>query len=546
MYQLSVRLLGVFSLFALAACSDGSRTEPASNDADPDSPPEVVLIGVDGAEWQVIEDMVERGELPGFARLMDEGAFGHLINPGPQVSPVVWTTFATGHFGTEHGILDFVYPFSKGSGKQPVDVSLRRQPALWNVLDAHDMQSTVIGYFVSWPAEAIDGRIVSDRAFQNLDHAVWPETLEPVSQEVRRSVFREESSLYERFFPWPYEAAQAEDESSPYHFAAKMVEGRVDSRIRSDEYLRRMTDHLFDEPADLLVSYLRIVDIVSHSLWKYYDASDWEEKPASEKVELLGGVLEESYRYADELIQQALETYGGRSNIFVISDHGFGSGTGRYQPRASDLLTGNHRPNGIFLAHGPAIEPGRAEPITIMEIYPTLAYLLDVPISDEIPGSVAYALIAEAFSEERSPHFVERYDFNWNAPGAQEVDADAQAEEMESLRGLGYIGEGVTLADASSAGEFDFWGAETRLLVGNLHGNVVYYLIQENRAAADAATNALKRNAPHLLPQLLARVRAKVHSLRRELPDGDGLAPGMEDFIEAHQGTASGEPTEAE
>lgn len=539
MYQFSLRLLGVFSIFVLAACSDESGAPPATDDADPDSPPEVIVIGVDGAEWQVIEDMVGRSELPGFSRMMEEGAYGHLLNPGPQVSPVVWTTFATGHFASEHGILDFVYPFSGDSGKQPVDVSLRQQPALWNVLDAHDKQSTVIGYFVSWPAEAIDGRIVSDRAFQNLDHGVWPESLEPMSEEVRRSVFADESKLYERFLPWPYESQQAEDESNPYYPAARLVEGRVDSRIRSDEYLRRMTDRLFDEPADLLISYFRIVDIVSHSLWKFYDASDWEEKPDPELVELLGGVLEESYRYVDEVIQQAFDKYGDRANIIVISDHGFGSGTGRYQPRASDLLTGNHRPNGVVLAHGPDIQPGRIEPITIMEIFPTLAYLLDVPISDAIPGSVAWSLLSEAFTEDNAPRFVERYDFGWNAPSAEEVDEEAQAEEMESLRGLGYIGEGVTLADSSAGSEFDLWQVDANLLVGSLHGNVVYHLIGENRAAADAATNALKRNKPELLPQLLARVRAKVHSLRRELPEGDDLAPGTEAFIKAHEGTAS-------
>lgn len=541
MYQFPLRLLGLFSILLLAACLDEPPKGQSSDDDDPEAPPEVIVIGVDGAEWQVIEDMVGRGELPGFARMMQEGAHGHLLNPGPQVSPVVWTSFATGHFGSEHGILDFVYPFDGDGdgGRQPVDVSLRRQPALWNVLDAHDKQSTVIGWFVSWPAEAINGRIVSDRAFQNLDHTVWPESLEPMSEEVRRSVMKEESTLYERFFPWPYEKEQAEDESSPYYPAARLVEGRVDSRIRSDEYLRRMTDRLFDEPADLFISYFRIVDIVSHSLWKFYDASDWEEEPDPRQMELLGGVLEESYRYVDEVIQQVLDRHGGRSNIFVISDHGFGSGTGRYQPRASDLLTGNHRPNGVILAHGPAIKPGRIDPVTIMEVFPTLAYLLDVPISDSIPGSVAWPLLAEGFTDENRPRFVANYDFGWSAPDAEEADSGAQAEEMESLRGLGYIGEGVTLADSAAEGDFDFWRVEANLLVGNLHGNIVYHLIRENRAAADAEVNALKRNAPHLLPLLLARVHAKVHSLRRELPDGDGLAPGTDAFIEAHQGTAS-------
>lgn len=539
MYQLSLRLLGVFSILLLAACSDSSQTAQSPGDSDPGEPPEVILIGIDGAEWQVIEDMTGRGELPGFSRMMEEGAYGHLLNQGPQVSPVVWTTFATGHFGSEHGILDFVYPFSGDSGKQPVDVSLRQQPALWNVLDAHGKESTVIGYFVSWPAEAVDGRVVSDRAFQNIDHTVWPEALESISQEVRRSVFQDESELYQRFFPWPYEKAQAEDESSPYYHAARMVEGRVDNRIRSDEYMRRMTERLFDEPADLFISYYRIVDIVSHSLWKYYDASDWDEKPDPEMVELLGEVLPESYRYVDEVIQLAFEKYGDRSNIIVVSDHGFGSGTGRYEPRASDLLTGNHRPNGVILAHGPDIQPGQLEPVTIMEVYPTLAYLLDVPISDAIPGSVAYSLLAESFTADNAPRFVERYDFGWNAPEGQDAGTQAQSEEMESLRGLGYIGEGVTLADSSTDGEFDFWAADVNLLLGNFHGNVAYHLIRENRAAADAATTVFKRNAPELLPHLVARVRAKIRSLRRDVPGGEDLAPGMEAYVEAHEEGAS-------
>ncbi len=538
MYQFACRMPLVLTLLLLTACSSQDPSERSGSD-EAASRPDVVLIGIDGAEWQVIEDMVGRGELPGFSRMMEEGAYGHLLNQGPQVSPVVWTTFATGHFGSEHGILDFVYPFSGDSGKQPVDVSLRQQPALWNVLDAHGKESTVIGYFVSWPAEAVNGRIVSDRAFQNIDHTVWPQALESVSAEVRSSVFQDESELYERFFPWPYEKAQAEDESNSYYRAARMVEGRIDNRVRSEEYLRRMTERLFDEPADLFISYYRIVDIVSHSLWKYYDASDWDEKPDPEMVELLGDVLPESYRYVDEVIQLAFEKYGDRSNIIVVSDHGFGSGTGRYKPRASDLLTGNHRPNGVILAHGPDIRPGKLEPITIMEVYPTLAYLLDVPISDTIPGSIAYSLLSEAFTRDNAPRFVERYDFGWNAPEGQDAGTKAQSEEMESLRGLGYIGEGVTLADSSMAGEFDFWAANDNLIVGNLHAELTYYLLQDDRVAADEVVDRLLRNKPSLLPRLMARTRGKIHSLQERLPGDPVLVPELHEFIERHAGRAA-------
>lgn len=531
---LKLFVTAVSALLLVASC--GGDGDSASGGKPDTGAPAVIVIGADGAEWQVINDLVEQGELPGFARMMEEGAHGHLLNPGPQVSPVVWTTFATGHFSRDHGILDFVHPFTDTEGKQPVDVSLRRKPALWNLLDAHDKRSTVIGYFVSYPAEPVAGRIVSDRAFQGLEQSVWPEAIESLSDEIRRSVRDDREALYARFLPWPYEKAQAEDESSPYHEAARLVERNVDNRIVSDEYLKRMTEALIDEPADLLISYYRIIDIASHALWYYYDASDWDEKPSEEQMELLGDVVQESYRYVDEVIQLMLERFGDEANIFVISDHGFGSAIGQYAPRANPLLTGNHRPNGVILAHGPDITPGELEPTTIMEVFPTLAGLLGVPIADTLPGGIEYDLLREEALDEQPPQYTERYDFGWRVVEGREVDAEAQAEEMESLRGLGYIGEGVTLGDAAD-GEYDFWSVEANLLVANLHGEVVYYLLRGDESAADAVANSLKRNAPHLLPLLLARTRAKVHSLRRDVPGADDLAPETEAFVKRHQGS---------
>lgn len=525
----------VLSLLLLAGCDTGERTSPAP-DSRQDSPA-LILIGVDGADWAVIDDLVAQGELPGFSRMMQEGAYGTLMNPGPQVSPVVWTTFATGHFSRDHGILDFVYPFTDVAGKQPVDVSLRRKPALWNVLDAYGLESTVIGYFVSHPAESVKGRIVSDRAFQGLEGSLWPEDLGAMSDEVRRSVRADSEALYARFLPWPYDPAQAEDESSRYHTAARIVKGRIDQRILSDAYLRRMTERLLESPADLLVSYYRIVDIVSHSAWYYYDDSDWEHGPSTEDQALLGDIVQESYRYVDEVIELMLDRYGGQANIVVISDHGFGSATGPYATQ-KDVLTGNHRPDGVILAHGPDIRAGRIEPTTIMEVFPTLASLLGVPVADTIPGSVSHELLAESFLERQPPHFIDRYDFGWQQAAGREVDKEAQAEEMESLRGLGYVGEGVTVGDRADSSGYDFWSASDRLVVGNLHAEAVYYLIRGDIAAADAVVDALQRNRPDLLQFFLARTRAKVQALRQRLDMGDKLAPGLTVFLAQHEKAA--------
>ncbi len=504
--------------------------------------PRVVVVGVDGAEWAVINRLVAQGELPGFAQLMEEGAYGQLMNPGPQVSPVVWSTFATGHFGRDHGILDFVYPYQDVSGKQPVDVSKRRKPALWNLLDAHGMESTVIGYFVSYPAEPVDGRIVSDRAFQGLEGSIWPESLRSVSDDVRHAVRTERESLYSRFMPWPYDPAQAEDESSRYQEAARVVKGRIDKRILADEYLRRMTEHFMEAPGDLLISYYRIVDIVSHSAWYYHDSGDWEEGPDPDTEALLGDLVNESYRYTDEVIQMMLDRFGGQSNILVISDHGFGSSTGRYATR-NPLLTGNHRPSGVILAHGPDIRPGELEPTTIMEVFPTLVTLLGLPVADTIPGTINRELLTDDFLDRRPPQFVERYEFDWQAVEARAVDEAAQAEEMESLRGLGYVGEGVTVGDQPAASGYDFWGASDRLVVSNLHAETVYHLIRGDAAAADSVVDALERNRPALVNLLLARTQAKIEGLRRETGSREGLASRMSEFLQRHRETAGAQPS---
>ncbi|MBS3824770.1 MAG: alkaline phosphatase family protein, partial [Wenzhouxiangellaceae bacterium] len=79
---LQIIAAAVTGLLMLAACNNAENpgeTDSAETSASGDRAP-VIVIGVDGAEWQVIEAMVDNGELPGFRQLMEEGAYGHLLN----------------------------------------------------------------------------------------------------------------------------------------------------------------------------------------------------------------------------------------------------------------------------------------------------------------------------------------------------------------------------------------------------------------------------------------------------------------------------------
>ena len=64
----------------------------------------VVVIGVDGAEWTIINRLVSQNRLPALGVLLKEGAWGDLESIPPLVSPAIWTTIATGRSRSDHGI----------------------------------------------------------------------------------------------------------------------------------------------------------------------------------------------------------------------------------------------------------------------------------------------------------------------------------------------------------------------------------------------------------------------------------------------------------
>ena len=68
----------------------------------------VFILGLDGADWRIIDRLEAEGRLPNLARLRHEGAWGLLRSQKPLLSPIVWTTIATGRHPLDHGIMGFL------------------------------------------------------------------------------------------------------------------------------------------------------------------------------------------------------------------------------------------------------------------------------------------------------------------------------------------------------------------------------------------------------------------------------------------------------
>ena len=130
-----------------AACSRGPKAKPAAR---------VLLVGIDGVEWSVARPLIQEGRLPHLRGLMERGSFGRLATMTPTLSPILWTTIATGRKPEEHGILGFT-----DADLRQYTSAQRRGRAVWNIADEHELASEVFGWWITWPAEP---RVIGSRA----------------------------------------------------------------------------------------------------------------------------------------------------------------------------------------------------------------------------------------------------------------------------------------------------------------------------------------------------------------------------------------------
>jgi len=141
------------------------------------SSPRVLLIGWDAADWQMIHPLLDSGLMPSLQRLIEGGVMGNLSTLSPMLSPILWTSIATGKRAYAHGVRGFIEPLPDGSGVRPVGTRTRRAKALWNIASQSDRTSLVCAWQASHPAEPIRGAMVSNLFFippPNATPDSWP------------------------------------------------------------------------------------------------------------------------------------------------------------------------------------------------------------------------------------------------------------------------------------------------------------------------------------------------------------------------------------
>ncbi|MCZ7618470.1 MAG: alkaline phosphatase family protein [Myxococcota bacterium] len=111
----------------------------------------VAVLGIDGADWHVLDPMIHAGELPTIAGLMRRGTHAVLRSIEPSYSPVVWNSIFTGMTPEQHGVRDWYSALAQN----------RRVPTLWELAGAAGLSTSVLNVPGTWPPRDFAGSLVS-------------------------------------------------------------------------------------------------------------------------------------------------------------------------------------------------------------------------------------------------------------------------------------------------------------------------------------------------------------------------------------------------
>jgi predicted AlkP superfamily phosphohydrolase/phosphomutase len=274
----------------------------------------VLLIGLDGATFTILDPYVAAGKMPCLAELYQRGSRAVLRSIMPPLTPPAWTSLVTGKHPGEHGIFDF---FQK---EEPVGVYFAfassqqvRSSTIWSLASDQQRRVVSLNFPLMFPPPPVSGAVV-------------PGGMMPWRQ-LRLGCHP--PGLFDRLKALPgFEPREMLD----MELEIKAIEGCpedeyaefVELHIRREQRWAEVLSHLMDsERPDLAGVLFDGVDKLQHLCWRFIDPAcrpavptDWEQS-----------MIERCERYfasLDRLIGNAVQRAGPQATIVLASDHGFG------------------------------------------------------------------------------------------------------------------------------------------------------------------------------------------------------------------------------
>ncbi|MFZ0547320.1 MAG: alkaline phosphatase family protein [Candidatus Promineifilaceae bacterium] len=259
----------------------------------------LIVIGLDGAPYQLIRKWTQSGDLPNLGRLIQQGNFNVLKSTIPVHSPTAWSSFITGLNPGKHGVFDFVRRDKEDYQLRVVQANEIKGTSLWKLLGQQGAQVGVMNVPMTYPPEPVNGYLISGLGTPDYVPYTYPPEL---SEQLNAAGYR----VNKKFFYTPGRDDEwLEDISS-------ITEERGKTAVRL----------LKEKPWDFFMVVFRNTDEIGHFFWRHMDESHPRHDPnapARYKTAIL-----DLYRQVDRWVGEIVTAAGPDTNILIMSDHGMG------------------------------------------------------------------------------------------------------------------------------------------------------------------------------------------------------------------------------
>jgi len=396
------------------------RSEPFPS-ADGAAGPRVTLIALDGASLDFILPRAAEGRLPNFSRVIEGGAAIDLATVRPTQPDPVWAAVATGMYPANSGVRSAARYYARNDdlgidllpdhclshalvriglvSNEPRTSDQWQARPLWGVLSDAGVSTGIVRWPLTHPAQPALGFMVSDRFHQAaragtpLERTAYPpETVD---------VLRAAASF-----------SSASNAASPAEFMARTPEAAVRER---DLVYARVARTLQEQhrPRFMAVRYEGL-DVVGHHYWQFTQPPAPSGVPERRRRRF-SDVIERYYAMIDRELGAAVEAMQAGDLLIVVS----GFGMHRTSPIKRALsrllrdadLSGTHEraPDGFLLAYGSAVQHGRPQRGSIVDVTPTLLYFFGLPVALDMDGFARSDVFTREFTTERPITFIPSY-----------------------------------------------------------------------------------------------------------------------------------------
>jgi len=261
----------------------------------------LVVIGLDGATFELIRPMVERGRLPCIAELLSRGWSAPLLSTVPPITPPAWSSFATGAPPEEHGVFGFNYPDPNDYSLRLTTVADLRRPTLWRQLSRAGVCVLLLDVPFTFPPEPVNGCAVAGFPISSVAGFTSPPDLA--------------NRLESAGIACPPHPAEPPDPAAPGFL--EWLDQFLNQRLQLFRHLAEQ------QPWQFAMVGAMALDWAQHALWKYFDPrfAFAGEPEAAERRETLFA----AYGRVDRFVGDVTEAAGEQTEILLVSDHGFGT-----------------------------------------------------------------------------------------------------------------------------------------------------------------------------------------------------------------------------